>query len=72
MNKIIYNNLKLDNLMKSDWIKSFGEKQQYEIRAGYEKELDITIYARKEYSWQKMKEIRKGLEKKIRCFFLFR
>jgi len=33
-----------------------------EIRLGLEANLDVSIYAKSEYSWEQMKEIRIGLE----------
>ena len=36
MNKI-YNNLNVDNLMKTDWFNQFNKEQQEEIRLGLEK-----------------------------------
>ena len=38
MNKI-YNNLNIDNLMKTDWIKQFKSYQQKEMRDGYYKHI---------------------------------
>ena len=61
MNKI-YNNLNIDNLVKTDWFNQFSEYQQDEILEGLKNNLDVSIYAKKEYSWEKMREIREGLE----------
>ena len=41
MNKT-YNNLNIENLMKTDWIKQFKPYQQKEIKDGYKKKLDIS------------------------------
>ena len=60
MNKI-YNNLNIDNLMKTDWIKQFKPYQQKEIKDGYVNNLDISIYAKKEFDWMQMRKIRLGL-----------
>ena len=60
MNKI-YNNLNIDNLMKTDWIKQFKPYQQKEIKDGYKKKLDISWYAKKEFDWMQMRKIRLGL-----------
>ena len=43
MNKI-YNNLNIENLVKTDWINQFNENQQYEILEGFKKDLDISWY----------------------------
>ena len=61
MNKI-YNNLNIKNLVKTDWINNFEEKQKIEILEGLKNNVDISIYANPEYSWVQMKEIRWGLE----------
>ena len=64
MNKI-YNNLNVDNLMKTDWFNQFNKEQQEEIRLGLEKNIDVSIYAKPDfYAWQ-MKQIRLGLEEKL-------
>ena len=60
MNKI-YNNLNIDNLMKTDWINQFKPYQQKEIKDGYKKKLDISWYAKKEFDWMQMRTIRLGL-----------
>ena len=61
MNKT-YNNLTIDNLIKTDWFKQFDEKQQEEIMLGLEKGLDISLYVKVEISWREMEQIRKKLE----------
>ena len=60
MNKI-HNNLNIDNLMKTDWINQFKPYQQKEIKDGYVNNLDISIYAKKEFDWMQMRKIRLGL-----------
>ena len=57
----IHNNLNIDNLMKTDWIKQFKSNQQKEIKDGYKKKLDISWYAKKEFDWMQMRKIRLGL-----------
>ena len=37
-----------------------------QIRYSLEKDLDVSIYAKTEYNWKKMKEIRKRLIKEAR------
>jgi len=65
MNKI-YNNLSVDNLTKTEWFNQFNEYQKSEIldgiRKGLENNLDVSIYAKPEYSWKQMHQIREGLE----------
>ena len=60
--KKIYNNLNIDNLMKSEWFNQFDKEQQKEIRYGLEDNLDVLIYANPEIDWEEMKEIRENLE----------
>ena len=59
----IHNNLNIDNLMKTDWINQFKPYQQKEIRDGYVNNLDISIYAKSEFSWHEMEQIRLKLLK---------
>ena len=61
MNKI-YNNLNIDNLMKTEEFKDFNREQKEEIRNGLLKGLDVSIYAKKEFDEYQMREIRYGLE----------
>ena len=53
MNKI-YNNLTVKNLTKTDWFNQFDEHQQEKIIEGLENNLDVSIYAKKEFSWLQM------------------
>ena len=64
MNKI-YNNLTIDNLIKTDLFNQFNKSQQIEILIGLENNLDISIYAKSEFNWLQMREIRWGLEDKL-------
>ena len=64
MNKI-YNNLTIDNLIKTDWINQFDEYQQQEILEGLKNNLDVLIYAKPEFDESQMFEIKKGLENNI-------
>ena len=61
MNKI-YNNLNIDNLMKTEEFKDFNREQKEEIRTGLLNGLDVSIYAKKEFDEYQMREIRYGLE----------
>ena len=52
MNKI-YNNLNIENLIKTNWFDKFTLAQQKEIRLGLEADLDVSIYAKTEFvAWQ--------------------
>ena len=48
MNKI-YNNLNINNLIKTDLFNQFNKSQQIEILIGLENNLDISIYAKSEF-----------------------
>ena len=62
MNKKIYNNLNIENLIKTEWFNQFDKYQSSEILIGIDKGLDVSIYAKPEYSWKQMHQIREGLE----------
>ena len=64
MNKI-YNNLSIENLIKTDWFNQFDEYQQLEITEGLEDNLDVLIYAKPEYSSLQMDEIKEGLKQNL-------
>ena len=57
-----YNNKKIEELTKTEWFNQFELFAQKEILAGLEKDLDVSIYAKPEYSWDQMKQISSGLE----------
>ena len=61
----IYNNLSVENLTRTDWFKKFNVHQKYEISEGLKDNLDISIYAIPEFSWQQMSEIRGGLRNNL-------
>ena len=60
----IYNNLSIENLTKTDWFNQFHPYQQEEIIKGLKANIDVSIYAKPEYSWRAMKKIRTQLLKK--------
>ena len=64
MNKI-YNNLTIDNLVKSNWFSLFNKWQQEDIKLGIENNVDIFIYAKKEFDRDQMREIRFGLVERV-------
>ena len=59
----IYNNLSIENLIKTDWFNQFDKNQQ-QIIIGLEEKIDVSIYANPEYSWRNMRKIRNYLLKK--------
>ena len=64
MNKI-YNNLTVDNLIKTEWFNQFNKSQQKEIRLGLEEGLNISWYAKPEFNRHQMRQIITGLEDKL-------
>ena len=61
MNKI-YNNLTIENLIKTDWVNQFNELQQKQIRIGLFFDLNVSKYANPKFNEYQMEEIRRGLE----------
>ena len=57
-----YNNLSIENLMKTNWINQFTPFQKNEIKKGLASKVDVSIYANRKYTDFQMKEIRLGLE----------
>ena len=51
MNKI-YNNLSIENLIKTEWFNQFTYSEQEEIRKGLEANIDVSIYANPKYYWK--------------------
>ena len=52
MNKI-YNNLSIENLIETtDWFNQFNKNQQEVIAVGLRKNIDVSIYAKKEFDWE--------------------
>ena len=68
MNKI-YNNLSVENLIKTKWFNQFDEYQKQEIREGLKDNLDVSVYAKKEFEWEQMNEIRVGLRDNLDVLF---
>ena len=64
MNKI-YNNLSVENLTKTDWINQFNSEQRKQILAGLKENIDVSIYAKSNFSFMQMSQIRVGLEENL-------
>ena len=64
MNKI-YNNLSIENLVKTNWFKQFNNPQQLKIIEGLEANLDISYYAKKEFNPEQMNQILQGLKQNL-------
>ena len=62
MNKI-YNNLNIENLMKTELFNQFSESQKTQIRLGLKENLDVSIYAKPEFHSSQMREIKEKLLK---------
>ena len=45
--KKIYNNLTIENLMKTEWFNQFNISQQNEISDGIDEGLNVSVYAEK-------------------------
>ena len=61
--KKIYNNLTVENLVKTDWFEQFSYYQREQILKGLEANLDISVYAKTDFPNKKMEEIREELLK---------
>ena len=61
MNKI-YNNLNIENLVKTDWFNQFNKEQQKQILLGLDSKVDVLVYAKPEYDSFKMLTERIKLE----------
>ena len=66
MNKI-HNNLTIENLIKTEWFNQFNKQQKDQILKGLEDNLDVLKYAKKEFSYRKMIQIRFGLVRFLWC-----
>ena len=54
----IYNNLSIENLINTDWFNQFNNYQKEQIRLGLKDNLNVLLYAKKEFDDKQMKEIR--------------
>ena len=57
-----YNNLSIENLQKTEWFNLFDRYQKNEILMGLEDNLDVSVYAKPEFTEEQMQEIRIGLK----------
>ena len=64
MNKI-YNNLNIDNLMKTEEYNYFNDEQKLQIYYGLINNIDVSVYAKTKFDWKQMQEIREGLENNL-------
>ena len=63
--KKIHNNLNIENLIKTEWFNQFSNLQKISIICGLKDNVDVSIYAKKEFQFHQMEEIREGLKNKI-------
>ena len=42
----IYNNLNIENLIKTDWFNQFNREQQKQILLGVDSKVDVLVYAK--------------------------
>ena len=57
----IYNNLNIENLMKTEMFNQLNKGQTEEVLKGLENNVNVLIYANKKFKAKQMKEIRLGL-----------
>ena len=65
MKNKIYNNLNIENLIKTEWFNQFNFFQKLEINKGIKANIDASIYANPEYSDEQMAQIRLGLKNNL-------
>ena len=58
----IYNNLTIENLIKTDWFNQFNKEQQKQILLGLDSKVDVLVDAKLEYNSFKMLTERIKLE----------
>ena len=49
MNKI-YNNLNIENLIKTDWFNQINKEQMKQIRLTLKNNIDISLFAKEDYN----------------------
>ena len=57
-----YNNLTVENLIKTEWFNQFEGPQRNQILNGLKKNVDVFIYAKIDFNYLQMRYIRQGLE----------
>ena len=60
----IYNNLNIENLIKTEWFNQFNSDQKKQILLGIEEKIDILQYAKPNLHFREMEEIRLKLNRK--------
>ena len=57
-----YNNLTVENLIKTEWFNQFKGPQKKSNFVRFKKNVDVSIYAKIDFSYLQMGYIRQGLE----------
>ena len=60
----LYNNLTIENLIKTEWFNQFYSDQKRQILLGIEENVDVLQYAKPDLHFREMEEIRFKLNKK--------
>ena len=60
-----FKNLTVDNLIKTEWFNQFDKKQKKLIIEGLQENLNVLLYAKKEYNWGQMAHLKAGLKKNL-------
>ena len=63
MNKKIYNNLNIENLIKTEWFNQFNNLQKHRIILEIYSNVDVLKYAKSELNHLQMNQIREELLK---------
>ena len=50
----IHNNLNIENLIKTEWFNQFSDLQKTSIIDGLKDNVDVSIYAKKEFQFHQM------------------
>ena len=60
----LYNNLTIENLIKTEWFNQFNSDQKKQILLGIEENIDVLQYAKPDLHFREMEEIRFKLNRK--------
>ena len=60
-----FKNLTVDNLIKTEWFNQFDKQQKKLIIEGLQENLNVFLYAKKEYNWGQMAHLKAGLKKNL-------
>ena len=60
-----YNNLNIENLMKTEWFNQFNKEQKREIRWGLKSDIDVSKYANPDFDANQMEQIRIALSSNV-------